>query len=123
MQSRHLASVGKDVELQCLVQGDTPIKVVWYKEGKVLQDAQSRHVIVFTFIAVLSLSCSGKIWFAFSRHKLQTTNTASDALSTLYIEKVTKEDDGKYLCYAENSHGTNETEIELIVQGGFNFFY
>lgn len=33
---------GDEAQLQCLAQGDVPIKFAWYKNDKLIQDSQER---------------------------------------------------------------------------------
>ncbi|GAB6032244.1 Down syndrome cell adhesion molecule-like protein 1 [Chamberlinius hualienensis] len=90
--TRVAVAVGKDAQIQCIVQGDPPMKIVWYKGDNILQEDQSRI-------------------------RMQTTNTATDATSVLSIYKTVKDDQDVYTCNADNKFGNNKTSIKLLIKG------
>ncbi|GAB6021002.1 Down syndrome cell adhesion molecule-like protein 1 [Chamberlinius hualienensis] len=84
------AVVGTNPEMKCSVEGDTPLKITWYKNDKLIQSKETSH-------------------------KILTTNTTTDATSTLTIYKVDRNSNGNYTCKAENKYGSNQTVIELAI--------
>ncbi|GAB6021010.1 Down syndrome cell adhesion molecule-like protein 1 [Chamberlinius hualienensis] len=90
INSKLNAVIGSDVEIKCLVEGDSPLKITWYKNNKLVQAKETSH-------------------------KIHSTNTATDATSILVIFKTDRSSNGNYTCKAENKYGSNETVIELAI--------
>ncbi|KAI1289732.1 Down syndrome cell adhesion molecule-like protein 1 -like protein [Halotydeus destructor] len=80
------------VQLECIANGDRPIKVTWMKDKLPLDTTQNA--------------------------RLEVTENASDRAITsgLIIKNVTRHDSSLFNCIATNAHGSDETSIQLIVQ-------
>ncbi|GAB6021006.1 Down syndrome cell adhesion molecule-like protein 1 [Chamberlinius hualienensis] len=88
--SSRSAAIGSDAELRCSVEGDSPLKITWFKNDRLIQIKETSH-------------------------KINTTNTTVDVTSILTIYKVDRSSNGNYSCRAENKYGSNQTAIELLI--------
>ena len=86
---------GEKAHLQCTVFGDKPIELRWKFPNK--------NEFFETFLEK-------------SRFKIREQHLAEGMLSELTISKVARQDSGYFYCYARNSYGQDELNIQLIIQ-------
>ena len=82
----HIAAVGAEILLDCMVNGTPPITLEWQKDGQTL--SSDGHIMIEKF---------------------------SSGVVSVNIEGVELTDSGRYSCYAFNSFGTAEYEVEVFV--------
>ena len=78
--------VGEPVLLDCRVTGTPEIMVEWRKNGQILETNDAVSIDMF-----------------------------AGMLSSVSIEKAEESDSGIYSCFASNSFGTAEVEVEVFV--------
>lgn len=83
---------GESVELTCIAVGEMPIKIVWTKDGKIVNPMISQ---------ILDENQVVKKQF----------------ISKFIIRQANRADTGAYSCTASNSFGNDERRIDLIVRG------
>nr|XP_032638827.1 fibroblast growth factor receptor 3-like [Chelonoidis abingdonii] len=89
--------VGSDVEFHCKVYSDAQTHIQWLKHVEV---NGSKYGSNGTYVTVL---------------KTSGVNTADKELEILYLQNVTFEDAGEYICLAENSMGFSHHSAWLTV--------
>ncbi|CAD7083563.1 unnamed protein product [Hermetia illucens] len=85
---------GKQVHLQCNVQGDNPIDIKWRNQNTQQHLDESLD----------------------SRYKLREQVVDDGMMSELGISHTYRQDTGIYICQASNAFGQDEMSIQLIVQ-------
>lgn len=81
--------------LQCEAQGEKPIGILWNMNNKRL-DTKSD-----------------------SRYTIREEILANGVLSDLSIKRTERSDSALFTCVATNAFGSDDTSINMIVQGGF----
>uniref|UniRef100_T1JAL8 Down syndrome cell adhesion molecule-like protein Dscam2 n=1 Tax=Strigamia maritima TaxID=126957 RepID=T1JAL8_STRMM len=85
---------GEDARISCEVRGDAPIKIAWFMNGTLV-------------------TRPGETSFHYREKFEQTDNGAS---SELVVRKAERNDNAVFSCVANNSYGSNEAFIYLVVQ-------
>lgn len=86
---------GEPAVLQCEAQGEKPIGILWNMNNKRL-DTKSD-----------------------SRYTIREEILANGVLSDLSIKRTERSDSALFTCVATNAFGSDDTSINMIVQGGF----
>ncbi|GBM28094.1 Down syndrome cell adhesion molecule-like protein 1 [Araneus ventricosus] len=86
---------GKDAELKCEAEGELPIRFEWEKDKQHL-DPQS-----------------------VKRLSAVKDSGPQSAVSKLIVKGASRSDSALYTCTASNEFGTDQTNIQLVVQGKF----
>ncbi|XP_050296010.1 cell adhesion molecule Dscam2 isoform X2 [Anthonomus grandis grandis] len=86
---------GEQAHLQCSANGDTPMQIVW-KVGvqHITKDSVGSD----------------------SRYSIREQPLADGMVSELGIERTIRQDTGIFICSASNSYGSDDMNIQLIVQ-------
>ena len=87
----------EDVKLTCEVKGDQPIQIQWHKDKLPLLGLASSETGMST--------------------KVRDVPIAEGTKSELTLSRVGRKDSALYSCVATNKYGTDDTNIQLIVQG------
>ncbi|XP_076619182.1 cell adhesion molecule Dscam2 isoform X3 [Colletes latitarsis] len=87
------ARLGSNASLRCEAKGDHPLKILWKKNGAQLEHKLSDY-----------------------RYTMKEENTTDGTISTLGFISTSREDSGKYLCFASNTYGRDEMTIHLYIQ-------
>ena len=87
----------EDVKLTCEVKGDQPIQIQWHKDKLPLLGSASSETGMST--------------------KVRDVPIAEGTKSELTLSRVGRKDSALYSCVATNKYGTDDTNIQLIVQG------
>ncbi|XP_068893052.1 cell adhesion molecule Dscam1 isoform X4 [Tenebrio molitor] len=83
---------GEQAHLQCSSLGDTPMEILWKMGGQ--------HI-----------SSDGD-----QRYSIRSQQLAEGMVSELSIERTIRQDTGIFTCSASNSYGSDDMNIQLIVQ-------
>ncbi|XP_028967400.1 Down syndrome cell adhesion molecule-like protein Dscam2 [Galendromus occidentalis] len=86
----------EDVKLTCEVKGDQPIQIQWHKDKLPLLGLASSETGMST--------------------KVRDVPIAEGTKSELTLSRVGRKDSALYSCVATNKYGTDDTNIQLIVQ-------
>lgn len=89
---------GEPCVLRCISVGDLPLTFTWQKDKQALDLQLDRRL---------------------THHTLKANRTVWSTVggSELRIEKTARHDSALYTCEANNDYGTDDTNIQLIVQG------
>jgi len=88
-----------DVTVFCLLIGEKPIGILWSRDGKRLDPKSDPGYTI--------------------REEILTHGVLSD----LSVKRSERTDTALFTCVATNAFGSDETSINLIVQGEFGFIY
>lgn len=106
-------SKGELALLECEAQGDPVMHIHWYKDRSLIAVNPSKALETF---ANRNLSNQ----FYDKRYTIKQDIVSSQkVVSYLQIEAVQREDSTIYSCEARNGFGTDNTSVQLIVQGMF----
>ncbi|CAG2054815.1 unnamed protein product, partial [Timema podura] len=92
-QKNQTARLGSITTLQCKVQGDNPLKIVWRKAGSTIDLANTHY-----------------------RFNVKDVNISGGLASELTISNTDRSDGGRYACFASNSFGRDQMSVHLYVQ-------
>ncbi|XP_054708130.1 cell adhesion molecule Dscam2-like [Uloborus diversus] len=88
----HTIPKGKDAELHCEASGELPIQIQWEKDKQPLDIKSTKRL------------------------SAKEEPGAQSVLSKLIIQEATRADSALYTCIASNEFGSDETNIQLVVQ-------
>ena len=89
-----IAAVGADIILDCMVNGTRPITMEWQKDGQRL--SSDDRILIERY---------------------------PSGVESVIIERVELTDSGRYSCYAFNSFGTAEYEVEIFVTSKVSYIW
>lgn len=89
----------EDVKLTCEVKGDQPIQIQWHKDK----------------LPLLGLASTENAGLAVA--KVRDVPITDGTKSELTLSRVGRKDSALYSCVATNKYGTDDTNIQLVVQG------
>ncbi|KAJ9581127.1 hypothetical protein L9F63_023697, partial [Diploptera punctata] len=81
---------GSEAILECIAEGDKPISIVWYRDGKRFEDYMHTKVI--------------------------DEELTNGMRSLLTLQNVRREDSSYFECLAKNKYGSERIELQLLVQ-------
>ena len=87
---------GDPAVLQCEAKGEKPIGIIWNINNKRLEPKSD------------------------SRYTIREEILANGAISDLSIKRTEREDSALFTCIATNAFGSDDSSINMIVQGSFN---
>lgn len=83
---------GEQAHLQCSALGDTPMEILWKIGGQQISDQGDQH------------------------YSIRAQQLAEGMVSELSIERAIRQDTAIFTCSAGNAYGSDDMNIQLIVQ-------
>ncbi|PSN39680.1 Down syndrome cell adhesion molecule-like protein Dscam2 [Blattella germanica] len=83
---------GNEATLDCLAEGDKPITIIWYREGRRFDPREHTHATV------------------------EEKELSIGMHSLLMLQHVRREDTSYFECMATNQYGSERMELQLLVQ-------
>ncbi|KAF2359815.1 Fibronectin type III [Trinorchestia longiramus] len=106
------AQRGTDAVLECEAEGETPIGIVWKKDGQNVEpDQEARFGTPGLEKGELAVDSDQE-----GRYTVREEPRNSGVHSSLSIKKTDRPDSASYTCLATNPFGSADTNINLIVQ-------